>query len=232
MACCGLLWLVVACLSVGLCACVFVFLLLVVALTRDAKAFTRSTTTTARTTLTWTLPPRQKQKDKLQWPAGHHPTPRQAAPDTPTRTWRALLALTGSSRGRRREACRLKLVQAVRGLVQDDRPDLRREITVLFSKSYSVATCDRPHSFISYRFDSPPPTSLTQPPDGGLSLHQATLYRSSSSVSASTRSRSTSRSKSASFVYFCVCVCMFVCWWLAESCQLLAVSCELFAVCC
>ena len=48
------------------------------------------------------------------------------------------------------------LVHAVRGLVQDERPDLRRESAVLFSKSYCVTTrdsrCFDPHSFISCRF--------------------------------------------------------------------------------
>ena len=58
--------------------------------------------------------------------------------DSPTRSRRALLALTGSSRRRRREACRLPLIHAVRGLVQDERPDLRRKSMDLFSKSYSV----------------------------------------------------------------------------------------------
>ena len=74
-----------------------------------------------------------------------------------TRSRRALLAITGSPRGRHREACRLKLVHAVRGLVEDKRLDIRRESTVLFSKSYSVATrdarCFDAQSFIPYHFE-------------------------------------------------------------------------------
>ena len=114
-----------ACAACLLACLFFCFCFYLLFSTRDAKACARSVTTTART-------------QDLNRYCAHVDTPIDVEQLQTLRLAHArpLLLLRVSSRGRRREACR--------GLVQDERPDLRRESNVLFSKSYSAAALLRP----------------------------------------------------------------------------------------